>query len=298
MVLGALLKKRGLFKLEHGSLFARIVTDITLPALIFSSLATQTISFSQLKQPLVMGIAELICIALAWCFASALNLSRPQKGAFILVSAFGSSAFLGYPLIKAVFPANAVAMADAIITSEFGVGVFIFTLGVMIAMYFGTKGFEAREGGRVFFNFLKSPVFVALTAGILVAVFLPNKDNKVFRLLMDFTQTLGAANTIFVVFTIGIMLEMKDMRSLLSLALAACLIKLIIKPILVAVPANVFDFPLMWKKVMVIEAAMPTATLSVVFSNRYGCDGGLASRLLMATLVCSIFTMVGIVAFL
>ena len=131
-----------------------------------------------------------------------------------------------------------------------------------------------------------------------MSVFLPNKDNLFFQLLMNFTHTLGAANTIFVVFTIGIMLELENMRSLFPLALFVCILKLILKPVLVAVPADVFSFPLMWKKVMVIEAAMPTATLSVVFSSRYGCDGGLASRLLMITLFCGLLTMIGVVAFL
>ncbi len=298
IILGALLKKKGFFKSEHSNIFARIVTDITLPALIFSSLAVQKISFSQMEQPFIMGIAELICIAIAWWIGGLLKLGKPQKGAFILAAVFGSSAFLGYPVINGAFPGNAAAMADAVITSEFGVGIFIFTLGVMIAMYFGTKEFRAKEGLQVFLNFLWSPVFLSLMAGLLVSIFLPNKNNMFFKLLMNFTQTVGAANTVFVLFSIGIILEIKNMRAIFPLALCACILKLIIKPILVIVPSEIFNFPLMWKQVLVIEAAMPTAALSVVFSSRYGCDSGLASKLLIATLFCSVFTMIGVIAFL
>ena len=298
IALGALMRVKGLFKPEHGALFAKVVTDITLPALIFSSLAVQKIDLAQMDQPLIMGIAELICIAAAWGIAGILKLSRPQKGAFILVSAFGSSAFLGYPVMKEIFPGNSAAMADAVITSEFGVGVFIFTLGVMIAMYFGGKTFRAGEAARVFLTFLRSPVFVALVAGVLTSVYLPDKDTLFSRILLNFTQTLGAANTIFVVFSVGIVLEPGNFRALFPAALFVCLLKLILKPVLVAIPADVFEFPLMWKKVMVIEAAMPSAALSVVFSNRYGCDGAFASRLLMITLFASVMTMIGVAAFL
>jgi malate permease and related proteins len=298
IALGALMRVKGLFKPEHGALFAKVVTNITLPALIFSSLAAQKIDLAQMEQPLLMGMAELVCIAAAWWIGGMLRLPGPQKGAFILVSAFGSSAFLGYPIIKAVFPGDTAAMADAIVTSELGVGVFIFTLGVMIAMYFGGKTFRAGEAGKVFLSFLRSPVFVALSAGLLVSICFRDKDNVFFRLLLDLTRTLGAANTVFVVFSVGIVLEAGNFRALLPAALLVCLLKLILKPVLVAVPADILGFPLMWKKVMVIEAAMPSAALSVVFSSRYGCDGAFASRLLMITLFASIITMIGVAAFL
>ena len=66
IALGASMKKKGLFKPEHGSVFAKVITDITLPALIFSSLAVQQVRFSQMEQPLVMGAAEIVCIIATW----------------------------------------------------------------------------------------------------------------------------------------------------------------------------------------------------------------------------------------
>lgn len=40
-------------------------------------------------------------------------------------------------------------------------------------------------------------------------------------------------------------------------------------------------------QVMILEAAMPSALLTVVFSKTYGCDANLASKLIFATLLVS-----------
>jgi len=40
-------------------------------------------------------------------------------------------------------------------------------------------------------------------------------------------------------------------------------------------------------QVLILEAAMPSALLTVVFAKTYGCDAKLASKLIFATLVAS-----------
>jgi predicted permease len=43
-------------------------------------------------------------------------------------------------------------------------------------------------------------------------------------------------------------------------------------------------------QVLILEASMPSAMLSVVLANRYGCDAELAAKLVFATLIASLFT--------
>ncbi|WP_169745669.1 AEC family transporter [Sulfurovum lithotrophicum] len=45
-------------------------------------------------------------------------------------------------------------------------------------------------------------------------------------------------------------------------------------------------------QVLLLEAAMPSAMLSVVLAKRYGCDANLAAKLVFITLVGSLFTIV------
>jgi hypothetical protein len=51
------------------------------------------------------------------------------------------------------------------------------------------------------------------------------------------------------------------------------------------------DFPELWKDVLVLLAAMPPAILGVVFLRRYGGDAALASALLLAATIVSVFSL-------
>jgi hypothetical protein len=62
-----------------------------------------------------------------------------RTGAFILTSSFGPSAPFGYPLTQKTFPGNQEAMTDAVLISELGVGLPIFTNAPLIAMWFSSK---------------------------------------------------------------------------------------------------------------------------------------------------------------
>ncbi len=84
-----------------------------------------------------MMISLLVCIILAWAVGRALKLGPKQLGAIILVASFGSSSTLGYALITQVFSGKPTALAEAVIISELGVGILIFTVEVAVAMYFG-----------------------------------------------------------------------------------------------------------------------------------------------------------------
>ncbi len=169
--LGALLRHVRILERQHSSLFARIVTNFTLPALIFSALSTHPLVWKQMLLPVAMIIAEVLCILLAWAAGCMLRLSRARKGSLILVAGFGSSAFLGYALVKEAFPNDLAALADAVIIGELGVGSLIFTAGVVLAMYFGTGSLNTREQVKEALTFFRSPIFIAVALGIICSAF-------------------------------------------------------------------------------------------------------------------------------
>lgn len=289
---GVLLRTLGFLKEEHGSVLSGIVTNVTLPALIFSSLSVHKISAGQVKLAGLMMSAELVCIAIAWLAADRLKLSRPQKGAMILSAGFGSSAFLGYAIVRQVFRGNSLAISDAVVISELGVGTLIFTLGVVLAMYFGSDRIEPKEIGKVFLKFLSSPIFISVVLGIVWPFLGIPMDNALGQAIYKFLDVLKNANTILVGLTIGLLLHFHGFRSVFPIVIAVCLIKLVLQPVIAVLPAGFLGFPNVWRKVLLIEAGMPAATLAAVFSARYGCDGRLAAVLIFTTKIASIFTVV------
>lgn len=292
------LRKLGVLKEEDGGVLAGLITNVSLPALIFTALSSSHFEARHLLVAMAMMSAEIACALLAWGVAFLFKLSRPKTGALILASTFGSSAFLGYAVVKSVYQGNINALADAAVVSELGVGFLLFTLGVFIAIYYGGNKAEPGYRRREITKFFYSPIFLALSLGIIVSLTpLP----RGFWLVSAGYRVLGimaGANTLLVTMTIGVMLHFKDLRRVIFVVMLACLIKLIAQPVIADWVLHFFSFSNLWHHVLVMEASMPTAALTAVFAKRYGCDAELTSILVFATFISSIFTMVTIIVLL
>lgn len=289
--LAAGLRKWGIIKEEHGPVFSGLVTRVTLPSLIFVSLANHHLNWSQGLLAVIMIAAELACLFLAWVIGRGMKLERPQLGAMILVSGFGTSSLLGYALISEIFPHQVQPLTEAVIISELGVGPLLFTVGVMIAMYFGSGHTDPKDRWTAALGFFRSPIFISVVAGLLCAAIGLPKDNRIIETIFQALRIPAASNTLVVALTVGVLLKFEDLRAVLKIGSVVCLIKLILKPILVVLPTWGMGLGALEIQVLVLEAAMPSALLTVVLSHRYGCDGQLASRLVFATTVVSAFTL-------
>lgn len=292
IMIAVLLRSLGIIKEEHGKLFADLVTHVTLPALVFSSLSHSTIYPEYLLLALLMISAELISLVLAWGIGKRLRLENAQMGAFMLTSAFGSSSFLGYVLISQVFPGNVDAMTEAVIISEVGLVPILFTVGTMVAIYYGKSDLDGKGRLLATTSFFKSPLFFSLVLGVLWSALNLPLEGTMITPIFNFLSVLSSANTFLVAMTVGVLLYFSGMRAIIWLVLFVILIKLILKPLLVWVPTLVMDLQSWQIEVLILEAAMPSALLTVVFAKTYGCDAKLASKLIFATLVSSGITII------
>lgn len=236
--------------------------------------------------------AEILSLVLAWGIGNWLRLTRPQMGSFILVSGFGSSALLGYALIGQVFPDNINAMTEAVVITELGVGPALFTLGTMIALYYGSAEIDTRGRVMAVLSFFKSPIFFSVVAGILWALLDIFVEGDLLTPLFNSFDILASANTFLVALTVGVVLKFSQFRAVMVMAASACLIKLVLKPVMVWAPTLFLSLQGWQGQVLVLEAAMPSALLTVVLANTYGCDAKRASKLVFATTVVSMVTLV------
>ncbi len=298
ILIAVFLKHLKLIKGEHAPVFSKLVTSVTLPALIFHSLAHATLYWEYAVLAFVMLAAEILSLVLAWFIGKRLRLAPPQLGSFILVSGFGSSALLGYALIGQVFPGNIAAMTEAVLITEVGVGPALFTMGTMIAMYYGSSEIDGKGRIMAALAFFKSPICAAVAAGIVWSILgLPIKG-VVLSPLFQSLHILASANTLMVALTVGVVLQFTEMRAVLAMAFFACIIKLLLKPVFVWLPTLTMGLQDWQVQILVLEAAMPSALLTVVLANTYGCDAKLASKLVFATTVVSIATIVTMVTIL
>jgi predicted permease len=298
-LLAIMMRQRGALAENHSLVLAKIVTDLCLPAVVFISLAGQSIKLDQLAPSFLMFGLELGCIVLAWVVSMALGFPRVQQGAIVFCAAFGSSTFLGYSVIMEMFPNQSQAMTEAVLISEIGVGYPIFILGPVLAMYFGAEHSDFKAAWKSSLAFFKSPVFFALLLGLFWGVLrLPGKENAFLAPFFQVCSILASALTPVAILSVGLMFRIPDMQKIAVSLAVVVLIKLLFKPVFAGLCASALRFPDLWRDVLVLLAGMPPAVLGVVFLRRYGGDSSLASALLLAASLVSTVTLLAVFRFI
>jgi predicted permease len=215
-----------------------------------------------------------------------MKLERPQIGALMIASSFGSSTLIGYPMVQYAFPHNPGAMADAILISELGVGLPIFTLCLWVAMYFGEGAPDGAGRQKIFLDYLRSPICIALAAGLLVSPLHLNPESPFLAPFFQAAHMVGESIALLACLILALELNLRSMKGIWLLVLITAAIQLGLHPWLANVQANLYHFVLEPRQVLVLEAAMPSAILGVVFTTRYRCAPEMNASLVFSN-ICS-----------
>jgi malate permease and related proteins len=290
IVIGALLKVLGILPAELAPLISRVVMTLTLPALVFNSIRSagaQPFSLDLLKMPLLAIIVIAASWALAWLGARALHLTRPQTGAFILASMFGSTAFLGYPIINALFSVKAIAETGRlahVLYSEIGTLVTLVTFGLIVASIYG-------EGAEVSWrNLLAVPraaPFIALMLGLLFY------SDPLPDVITNLMTLMGQTTSFLMMLYLGMSIVGTGVLAYWRPVLLSQGIKLLFAPllgVLLIVLLGMQENPDLLK-VAVIDSSTPSILLCLAYAAQYKLDLHLATTLIFSSFVFSILTM-------
>ena len=289
--LALLLKRLGMIEEAHGKVISRLVTHVTLPAIVLVSLSHSHILWNEFDLALIMLGAGLVCLALGWLIALLLRLDRPQTGAVILASGFANASMLGFAVVAQIFPGDSTELAEAVMLSGIGSQPAIFLLGTLIAIHYGVPEISAAGRFRASLRYFHSPIFIAFVTGLALSIFAGSVSNLVYDKLIDALKVVGQANTFLVTLTVGLLLQLRFRGKIVLVAALVVATKLLVMPLLAWLPGRALG-PEAWQlEVLVLEAGMPSALLSVALCSSYGCDDGLAATLVLATTAMSVLTL-------
>ncbi|MDD2338258.1 MAG: AEC family transporter [Geobacteraceae bacterium] len=284
-----LLKSKGIVTEEHQSVFARLLTQAALPAVIFSQLATHPVEPRQYLMVLTIIVAALVSMAASWALGKFLRIDRPHIGALMLTSSFGSSALMGYPVIQYVFPNNPRALADAVFMSEVGVGLPIFILGPLIAMKFGEAPEEGAPRRKVMVDYFCSPIFVAVIVGIAASQFPGLQQIPWLAPFWEALHMIEGSLATLACMVLALQLKISSLRGTFwSLLIGSALIQMVLQPWVAQLQAGWYDLSAVQTQVAILITTMPSAVLGTVFAARYRCAGSTASALVMSHILLSI----------
>ena len=288
VILVVFLKKKRIVSDSDLKSYSKLMTTAILPAVIFLQLSKNPIYEKQFVLVVIMFLSGIVSMIITWVIGKLMKLQKETLGMLMISSTFGSSSLIGYPLIQFAFPGNSVALTDAILISELGVGIPIFTLCPIVAAYYGSGSSGFRSISKIFINYLKSPIFISVIAGIAFSR-LPSIVNSPF--LDPFWESLRMIQgtlTVIACLILGLQLKFKSPRKIIPLFIVSAIIQIGIQPFLASFGADLMNVNIMDKQVLILIAAMPSAVLGTVFATQYDCDAETSSSLVFLNILISL----------
>ncbi len=291
ILLALLLKRWGFLEEAHGKVISRLVTNVTLPALVIVSLSRSRILWNELGLAMVMSGAGVVCLALGWLIAKVLRLNRPQTAAVIVASGFANASMLGFTIVAQIFPGDRNDLAEAVMLSGIGSQPIIFLLGTIITIHYGGSKVSASERTRASLSYFRSPIFFAFAIGLALSILVGPVSNPIYDRLLAVLKVVGQANTFLVTLAVGLLLQLRFPGRLMLAAALVAATKLLVMPLLAWLSARELG-PAPWQlRVLVLEAGMPSAMLAVALCSAYDCDDRLAASLVLVTTALSAITL-------
>ena len=263
-----------------------MVLNVFLPALTFNALATAPLTFDLFAVPLVAIVVGLASLVLSWfVFARLLRnkLPRHTAGALILASTWCNATYLGLPVVQAVVGSEyrqVPLMFDLL-----GMSVLLFSIGTVISVEFGTTGerHTLREGIR---QIIRLPPLIAAVFGLAVNI----AGIEIPSLVESTLDALGSIVAPLMLFSIGLALRAPKLKMLSAIA-PAVIIKLLIAPLIGFALIHWLIVDAQIARATLLEAAMPTMVLTIVFAERYGLDEEVLAQAIVISTMVSMITL-------
>ena len=266
-------RRRGLLSAQGTNDIARVSISLIYPALVFTSITRLSISdlAANITLPLLVMVIALSGFGLGLLVLRFLRPPSPETArAFLFHCLINNYLFLPLPLILFRYGEHGVAL---LVFASVGYEMILWTLGVML--------FSKAERKRDSLKSLVSPPFIALLAGlalIFIRPYIPNDSLPAWLLLAartfrDTLQVLGAATIAIAMLVAGSRFAVLRFSTILGWRVwLVSAIRLLAVPLLTIPVLSLVPLDEIARSILFIIAVMPSAMVSVLFSERYGGD--------------------------
>ncbi len=280
LLLGALVARYGTAPQGTAAGLNWWVLNIALPALVLE-LIPQVRFDPQLWFPIA---AQWLTFLLAWLgfgwLGPRVGWSRQRTGGLILVCGLGNTAFMGYPLMQALYGQDGLALA--VVADQLGAFPVLVSVGIVVAsLYAGQRPQPALIVRRI----VTFPAFIALLVGVVAGA-----CGGWPAWLTAALAPVGGTLTPLALFSVGLQFRFHPGARQLAAAGSGLAWKLVLAPALcwgLGVASGIGGLPL---SVGVLQAAMAPMVSAAILADEYDLDPPLANTVLAAGIVLSLLT--------
>ncbi|WP_250227375.1 AEC family transporter [Anaeropeptidivorans aminofermentans] len=284
MAIGYICYKKGIIYGDGISVLSGLLVNVTFPLMILVSMQRE-FELELFKNGILLlfitfGI-HIFGIISGVLLGKLFNVPLDQKGIWIFMMVFPNTAYMGIPVIGAMYGEEAVFYI-AMCTVVFNI--LSFSLGVRIL----TSNDTTREKPKWSKLFLSPPI-IATVLGFMMFCFsikLPDTILKAFT-------SMGNLTTPVSMLVIGAFLAQNDLKESLTSwkAYVVSAARLILMPLCIYAVFSPFIKNEIMLGTLFMITGMPAATILAILSERHGQNSVEASRLVFLSTVLSVITL-------
>jgi len=278
-----LLTPAGLTAEQTRVVLTTLVYYLLLPAMVLEVLWTAKIGLQSFQYTL-LGVG---CIAFALTCIGLLGvlfrIEARRMGALMLAAAFPNVTYLGLPVLEQTF--GSWSRSVVIQLDLFAATPLLFTVGTILARHYGEEREKKPRSVLLFFN---APPFWAAAVALIFnhnAIVAPDWLSGVL-------QKLSATVAPLMLFSLGLALNWRAVRLRnLPYMLPVILVKMVAMPLFALFLAAYLTIDGNHKAAAVLDMAMPSMVLGIVFCDRYRLDSALYAMTVTVTTALSLLTL-------
>ena len=278
IVVGILLKRFGVLVDKDGNTLAKIVLNISLPSLIFTSIAHSTISGEIAYMPIIALGLSGICMVIAYIYSKLRSYDKVKTWTLIILLSLINTGFMGYPIVMGVFGNDGFLYA---VFYDFSTSILMVIFGTVLSTLFGGNKKEVLK---------RALTFVPLWAVVFGVIF--NMFHITLPFVIDNSLNYFGASTIpLIMLSVGLKINFENFKSSVSDMLFITLSRLLLAPVILYVILMQLGVTGYLFSVSILQSAMPTAMNSLVLAIIYDLDINITNSVIVLTAVGSIFTL-------
>ncbi len=281
IIIGFILKKLKIITEENAKVIAKIIFNVTLPAIILSVMSTLEINIALILIPIIMIVFSLGVLVFALILFR--NIPRERKGLILMTVIGFNVVHLAFPLVQGIWGEEGfqyIALVDM------GNAITVFLICYLIASIFSPK--IESEGLEVNFKYigkklLKSTPLIAYIVGLSInfsGAILPD-------FVMDLLSILGRANTALTLLLLGIYLNFKFEKAEWGLIIKVLVIRYSIGLVVGFILFLYLPFNHVYRMIILIALILPVGLATIPFSVEFDYDERIINMMVTLTIIIS-----------
>ncbi|MBD3255638.1 MAG: AEC family transporter [Candidatus Lokiarchaeota archaeon] len=292
IVIGFIIKKLNIITESNGKILAKIILNVTLPALILNVVSKLKINLTLIFLPIISLIYSLSIMGIGLIIFK--KVSKQYKGLILMTIVGYNIGLFAYPLIQGIWGDIGL---EYIAMFDIGNSFVIFGLCYFVGSYFSPAQNDSSKKGNYSYIFKQMAKSIPLNA-LYIALIINLSGINLPIFVYDLLEIISRANMALVLLLLGIYLNFNFERSQWKYISIALTTRYSLGLVTGIILYYILPFDKFFRNILLISLILPIGMAIIPFSVEFEYDQKLSGSLVNLSIVISFGLMWVLIIFL